>query len=118
MAEEKVNDVITWLAKVEKDDSVELPESILKSQNLLIEIEETIEIVHTKRPVVSAASNAAYEIVEKYDAVRKVFKKNQGIIMILGYCIFRVESVTFECITYEGEKYNFDIKAYAKTDMI
>ena len=74
MAEEKVNDVITWLAKVEKDDSVELPESILKSQNLLIEIEETIEIVHTKRPVVSAASNAAYEIVEKYDAVRKVFK--------------------------------------------
>ena len=75
MAEEKVNDVITWLAKVEKDDSVELPESILKSQNLLIEIEETIEIVHTKRPVVSAASNAAYEIVEKYDAVRKVFKQ-------------------------------------------
>ena len=75
MAEEKVNDVITWLAKVEKDDTVELPESILKSQNLLIEIEETIEIVHTKRPVVSAASNAAYEIVEKYDAVRKVFKR-------------------------------------------
>ena len=88
MAEEKVNDVITWLAKVEKDDTVELPESILKSQNLLIEIEETIEIVHTKRPVVSAASNAAYEIVEKYDAVRKVFKTNKGVsIHVYGFIL-------------------------------
>ena len=95
MAEEKVNDVITWLAKVEKDDTVELPESILKSQNLLIEIEETIEIVHTKRPVVSAASNAAYEIVEKYDAVRKVFKKNNGFIIVLGYFIFAIINFIF-----------------------
>ena len=48
MAEQAVNDVIGWLEKIEKDESTLLPESIQQSQNLLIQIEETIEVIHTR----------------------------------------------------------------------
>ena len=72
MAEERVKDMMGWLSKIETDESTILPESIQQSKNLLIEIEETIEVIHTKRPMLNAAADNSYQVIEKYDAVRKI----------------------------------------------
>ena len=72
MAEERVKDMMGWLNKIETDESTILPESIQQSKNLLIEIEETIEVIHTKRPMLNAAADNSYQVIEKYDAVRKI----------------------------------------------
>lgn len=72
MAEKRVKDMMSWLSQIEKDESINLPESIQQSQNLLIEIEETIEVIHTKRPILTDTAQQSFEIVQKYDAVRKM----------------------------------------------
>jgi len=77
MSERKVNDMLEWIEKVRTDENSPLPETISGSQGMLIEIEETIEVITIKRPQVDGAASTSYGVIEKYDASRK-FTINDG----------------------------------------
>ena len=78
MAEKKVNDVMSWLEKLESGSQIELPETIQKTQNLIIEIEETIEVIETRRPVIGSSEKQSIQVIEKYDAVRRWQEDDTG----------------------------------------
>ena len=71
MSERKVNDMLSWIEKVKTNGSTALPTSISSTQDMIIEIEETIEVIQVRRPHVEGASSASYNVIEKYDASRK-----------------------------------------------
>ena len=72
MAEEQVNGVMAWLDELEKKgNQVDLPDSIQRTQNMVIEIEEIIETIEIRRPNIGANEQQSVQIIEKYDAVRR-----------------------------------------------
>ena len=94
MTEEKVNNVMTWLEQLEKNGSVELPDTIQRTQNLIIEIEETIETIEVRRPTIGANEKQSVQIIEKYDAIRRWHEDDQpdNHIRLLQERIVKLES--------------------------